>query len=316
MLQGVVHGFPPGCPLAAPTARVVEPSLELREQRDRSLPPHSEAPLIGEAFDLLLDAKECPIEGEGPCRRHRLFRRSAASTKRQHNCTLQATSVIFPGPTGEMTRSVTMCYYSHARFFELRPVPIQFEEIAQMTTVATDADLIRDYLAALGMSQREAARELGIDERAVRYFCAGKEQVPLVVFLALGRLLQIQGHDRALALLADGTMSASDGMETVERLQKANKVLRAANAVALKSLRAGQQQEPGPLIGERLESLDALMHSPFQRPEQVAKIKRTLDHFRARFVGMLDRGLSVEDIGERYGLSPDWVQKFLESSTG
>lgn len=182
--------------------------------------------------------------------------------------------------------------------------------------VGTDADLIRDYLAALGMSQREAARELGIDERTVRYFCAGKEQVPLVVFLALGRLLQIQGHDRALALLADGTMSVSDGMATVERLQKANNVLRAANAIALKSLRNGQQQEPGPLIGERLESLDALMQSPFQPLEQLENIKRTFEHFRARFVGMLDRGFSVEDIAERYGLAPDWVRKFLEESTG
>jgi transcriptional regulator with XRE-family HTH domain len=52
----------------------------------------------------------------------------------------------------------------------------------------SDVELIRALLADLGLSQREAARKLGVDERAMRYFCAGKEPVPPAVMLALQQL--------------------------------------------------------------------------------------------------------------------------------
>jgi hypothetical protein len=97
----------------------------------------------------------------------------------------------------------------------------------------SDADLIRERLEALGLSQREAARELRIDDRTMRYYCAGKAPVPPMVFLALGRLEQIRLNDRALALLADGTMLASDGEHTPERLRRANQTLRAATEMLL-----------------------------------------------------------------------------------
>ena len=62
----------------------------------------------------------------------------------------------------------------------------------------SDADLIRARLAALGLSQREAARQLGVDDRTMRYYCAGKEPVPPAVMLALEEL-------RANAALASST---------------------------------------------------------------------------------------------------------------
>ena len=46
----------------------------------------------------------------------------------------------------------------------------------------TDADLVREHLEALGLSQRDAARQLRIDDRSMRYYCAGKLPVPPVVF--------------------------------------------------------------------------------------------------------------------------------------
>jgi uncharacterized protein DUF4209 len=52
----------------------------------------------------------------------------------------------------------------------------------------SDVDLIRALLADLSLSQREAARKLGVDERAMRYFCAGKEPAPPAVMLALQQL--------------------------------------------------------------------------------------------------------------------------------
>jgi hypothetical protein len=53
---------------------------------------------------------------------------------------------------------------------------------------STDADLMRAHLAALGLSQREAARKLGVEERLMRSYCAGKEPVPVAVMLALEQL--------------------------------------------------------------------------------------------------------------------------------
>ena len=56
-----------------------------------------------------------------------------------------------------------------------------------------DADRIRDLLARLGLSQRAAARELGITDRTMRRYCAGYP-VPRVVMMALAQLAQKSGH--------------------------------------------------------------------------------------------------------------------------
>lgn len=52
----------------------------------------------------------------------------------------------------------------------------------------TDPDRLRALLAAAGLSQRAAARELGIDAREMRRYCSGDLPVPRVVWLALERL--------------------------------------------------------------------------------------------------------------------------------
>jgi DNA transposition AAA+ family ATPase len=49
----------------------------------------------------------------------------------------------------------------------------------------TDAAKLRKLLDDAGLSQRGAARELGIDERTMRRYCAGELPVPRVVWLAL-----------------------------------------------------------------------------------------------------------------------------------
>ena len=48
----------------------------------------------------------------------------------------------------------------------------------------TPAEL-RDLLARAGLSQRAAARELHIDERTMRRYCAGQLPVPRAIELAL-----------------------------------------------------------------------------------------------------------------------------------
>lgn len=101
----------------------------------------------------------------------------------------------------------------------------------------SDADLIRRELETLGLSQREAARQLAIDDRSMRYYCSGKLPVPPTIFLALRQLAEIQENDQTLALLEDGTMSTSDGPLTAERLREANRTRRAVVDVYMQDLR-------------------------------------------------------------------------------
>ncbi len=52
----------------------------------------------------------------------------------------------------------------------------------------TDADRLRAELTRLGLSQRALARELEIDGRVVRRWCAGQLAVPQIVWLAIDAL--------------------------------------------------------------------------------------------------------------------------------
>lgn len=56
----------------------------------------------------------------------------------------------------------------------------------------TDATIVRQLIATLGLSQRAAARELDLNERTMRRYCAAGEPVPRVVMLALERLVDMK----------------------------------------------------------------------------------------------------------------------------
>jgi hypothetical protein len=64
----------------------------------------------------------------------------------------------------------------------------------------TDADHIREQLEALGISQREAARQLGVDSRTMRYYCAGKLSVPETVLLGLQQMRAAAAQRGALVV--------------------------------------------------------------------------------------------------------------------
>lgn len=51
------------------------------------------------------------------------------------------------------------------------------------------AQHIRDLLLRAGLSQRQGARELGVDERLMRYWCTGDIDPPKMAILALERLI-------------------------------------------------------------------------------------------------------------------------------
>lgn len=72
---------------------------------------------------------------------------------------------------------------------EVRPQKVDYSRPAL-------AQQVRDLLARADLSQRQGARELGIDERTMRYWCAGDHEPPRMAILALERLVQMQREVR------------------------------------------------------------------------------------------------------------------------
>lgn len=109
----------------------------------------------------------------------------------------------------------------------------------------SDADRLRTLLRLGGLSQREAARLVEVDDRTMRHWCAGKGTPPESVFRALDPALthaehlrrMIEKNEMQIAAMQDGRISGlgygpgpsdpqSVPMET-GRLQKRNEELRA-----------------------------------------------------------------------------------------
>jgi DNA-binding XRE family transcriptional regulator len=74
---------------------------------------------------------------------------------------------------------------------ERDPERVQSDPSELDYSMPTDASRVRELLAKMGLGQRAAARELDINERTMRDYCAGKK-VPRVVILALERLVDLQ----------------------------------------------------------------------------------------------------------------------------
>jgi hypothetical protein len=96
-----------------------------------------------------------------------------------------------------------------------------------------DADIIRHHLIEAELSQRSAARTLGIDERTTRRYCSGDLPVPPYVIFALMQISQMRRNANVVALLDQMKLSTSDGPVTKERLMENNEGLRRAVEYAI-----------------------------------------------------------------------------------
>lgn len=101
-------------------------------------------------------------------------------------------------------------------------------DAAHVSGVPTDADHIREHLQALGLSQREAGRRLGVDNRTMRYYCAGQVPVPPTVMLALEQMreelvppLVVHPALEATFDAADRNLVPLDELELAGRLHQA-----------------------------------------------------------------------------------------------
>jgi hypothetical protein len=74
-----------------------------------------------------------------------------------------------------------------------------------VTGEKTAADRVRQLLGQAGLGQREGARELDINERAMRGYCAG-DKVPRYVVLALERLVEMRRGIRESPIAGSDTI--------------------------------------------------------------------------------------------------------------
>jgi hypothetical protein len=99
------------------------------------------------------------------------------------------------------------------------------------------ADLLRKQLEQAGLSQRGAAKELGIDERTMRRYCSGELDVPMIVTMALRWIAIVHNNESVIEFTGDRGARlkyvAADGKDIditgqeMQRLANINKMLRA-----------------------------------------------------------------------------------------
>ena len=88
-----------------------------------------------------------------------------------------------------------------------------------------------EQLEDAGLSQRGAARELGIDERTMRKYCSGDLPVPRTIILALRYLALIHGNEEIIDRIDKGIIKLGYSGTNItaaerERLAAINKMLR------------------------------------------------------------------------------------------
>jgi transcriptional regulator with XRE-family HTH domain len=99
---------------------------------------------------------------------------------------------------------------------------------------------LRQLISEAGLSQRAAARELGIDERTMRYWCAGNPPPPAMALRALNRrvahrltvLRTIEQNKQQIEMFESGRMTIGYGPE-----------LGTPSAAAAEAYRLRQQNE-------------------------------------------------------------------------
>ena len=136
--------------------------------------------------------------------------------------------------------------------------PIYIEDFNVNSQPNTLADIVRRELSECGLSQRAAARELGIDERIMRRYCSGDLEPPAYVLLAMQQLVQVELNRQVIQMLDDGSMSTSDGNATRERFANNNETLLQAMRFLMRNDRTHPdhstgltQVEPGDVIEDR-----------------------------------------------------------------
>lgn len=170
---------------------------------------------------------------------------------------------------------------------------------------STEANVLRELLAKAALSQRAAARLLNVEERTMRYWCAGQVQPPGWVFRALSPRLthaenlrrMIESNEKTITALEDGRVTGvgfgpgisdpASAAKEIERLQKRNEehhaLLRLDEAIRRKQdaySRLNLQWRPhgsGLPIEENISEVDAA-EAEFRRAQ--AEVDRITQEIR------------------------------------
>jgi DNA-binding transcriptional regulator YiaG len=112
------------------------------------------------------------------------------------------------------------------------------------TRDSRDANRLRELIGNAGLSQRAAARELGVDERTMRYWCSGDQTPPTMAFRGLDPFIRhreslvrmIESNEDQIAAIESGKITGmgygesladpSSAAAEVARLRRKNEELR------------------------------------------------------------------------------------------
>jgi DNA-binding transcriptional regulator YiaG len=112
------------------------------------------------------------------------------------------------------------------------------------TRDSRDADRLRELIGNAGLSQRAAARELGVDERTMRYWCSGDQSPPTMALRGLDPFVRhrenlirmIRGNEELIAAIESGRITGmgygdsladpSSAAIEITRLRRKNEELR------------------------------------------------------------------------------------------
>ncbi len=92
--------------------------------------------------------------------------------------------------------AVALCNWRRPRYRDMAAV-IWTRAYRKMRRMAV-ADIMRKLIEQAGLSQREAANEIGVTQRTFRDWCAGKREPPRAVLMAL-ELLAIKRKNQLMA---------------------------------------------------------------------------------------------------------------------
>jgi DNA-binding transcriptional regulator YiaG len=79
------------------------------------------------------------------------------------------------------------------------------------TRECIDTDRLRELISKSGLSQRAAARELGVDERTMRYWCSGDQAPPAMALRGLDPFVR---HRENLARMLRGNEKQIEAIES------------------------------------------------------------------------------------------------------
>lgn len=183
-----------------------------------------------------------------------------------------------------------------------------------------DTHYLRSLIESAGVSQRELARMIGVNERTIRSWLSGKNEYPYLIQYILENYQETE--ETAMPILNE--VKAESGL-TVD-VEYAHFMWSAASWVASSALRAGNRpKKDAPMVCDDLPDLDVILHTihePWNPCELELEVRRKEPtehpgHIKVRCHFNSNSGMLCEGaIGDEIRISKKMRSAPSEMSTG